>query len=92
MQNLINRTTETSSTIILNYIIHDLGTILNPFYVFRIPEGCLITFALTEVLNDPKHFPNPKKFEPERFLVTNPDTGKLVFKPHSALIPFGVGK
>ena len=51
----------------------------------------MVVFALTEVLNDPKHFPDPKKFNPERFLDTN-DSGKLVYKPHKALIPFGIGK
>ena len=52
----------------------------------------MIAFSLTEVLNDPKHFVNPDLFQPERFLETNPDSGKLQFKPHKALIPFGIGK
>ena len=52
----------------------------------------MIVFALTEVLNDPEHFPNPSKFDPERFLETDPDTGEHGFKPHRALIPFGIGK
>ena len=47
---------------------------------------------MTEVLNDPKHFPNPNEFKPERFLETNSDSGKVVFQPHPALIPFGIGK
>ena len=59
---------------------------------FRIPPDTFIAFALTEVLNDPKHFPNPNEFKPERFLETNSDSGKVVFKPHPALIPFGIGK
>ena len=62
------------------------------YFTFRIPEHTFIAFALTEVLNDPKHFPNPQEFKPERFLEKNPDSGKLQFKPHKALIPFGIGK
>ena len=52
----------------------------------------MIAFALTEVLHDPKHFPNPYEFKPERFLNVDQESGKLVFKPHPALIPFGIGK
>ena len=52
----------------------------------------MIAFALTEVLHDPKHFPNPYEFKPERFLNVDQESGKLVFKPHPALIPFDIGK
>ena len=61
-------------------------------FFFRIPPDTYIAFALTEVLNDPKHFPNPTEFKPERFLETDPDSGELVFKASPALIPFGIGK
>ena len=52
------------------------------FCLFRIPPGTMIAFALTEVLHDPKHFPNPYEFKPKRFLNVDQKLGKLVFKPH----------
>ncbi len=59
---------------------------------FRFPPDTAFYPALTEVLQDPTHFPEPEKFKPERFLEISPETGKLVYKPNHALIPFGVGK
>uniref|UniRef100_A0AC34R960 Cytochrome P450 n=1 Tax=Panagrolaimus sp. JU765 TaxID=591449 RepID=A0AC34R960_9BILA len=42
---------------------------------------------MSYVLADPELFPNPSEFKPERYL---DDCG--VFKPHPAVIPFGIGK
>ena len=57
---------------------------------FKIPAHSTIVFALTEVLNDPKYFPEPEKFKPERFL--KEENGQLVYQAHPALITFGTGK
>ncbi len=43
--------------------------------------------ALWEIHRDPKHFPEPKEFKPERFLDSG---GKFVENP--AMVAFGVGK
>ena len=61
-------------------------------YFYRIPADTLIVHCLTEVLNDPTHFPNPEEFNPERFIETDPASGNMVFKSHPALIYFGTGK
>nr|AKH03519.1 cytochrome P450 3129A1 [Paracyclopina nana] len=58
---------------------------------FRLQQDTIVHFCLTEVLSDPKYFPNPEQFKPERFLETDP-SGKLTYKPHRALIYFGLGK
>jgi hypothetical protein len=39
-------------------------------------------------MNDPLHFPQPQKFDPDRFV--NPETGKFI--PHPRVVPFGLGK
>ncbi len=39
-------------------------------------------------MHDPANFPNPEKFDPERFL--DPSTG--LYRPHRAFVAFGVGK
>ena len=57
---------------------------------FKIPPHAVIVFALTEVLNNPKYFPEPEKFKPERFL--KEVDSKLVYEPHPALVYFGIGK
>ena len=57
---------------------------------YKVPAHSKIVFAITEVLNDPKYFPEPEKFKPERFL--NHVDGKMIYKAHPALVPFGVGK
>ena len=57
---------------------------------YKIPANSLVNFTLSEVLNDPKYFPEPDKFKPERFIVY--ENGKMVYKPHPALVYFGIGK
>lgn len=57
------------------------------FRGYKIPKNTVITPNIGEVMMDPVNFPNPKKFDPERFLDDNGN-----FKPHKALIYFGIGK
>ncbi|TRY63592.1 hypothetical protein TCAL_08284 [Tigriopus californicus] len=57
------------------------------FRGYFIPKGTQIFPNLGEVLMDPQHFSNPKKFHPGRFLDEN---GKFVPSPY--VIPFGLGK
>ena len=45
-----------------------------------------------EVLTDAKNFPNPDKFQPERFLDVDEATKEIKFKPNPKVIPFGTGK
>ena len=54
---------------------------------YVIPKGTTIIPSLMTVLLDEKHFPNPHKFNPYRFL--NADG---IFVPNEHMIPFGVGK
>ena len=50
---------------------------------YFLPKGTVILHMLSEVMQDPQSFPDPQKFDPDRF-VSN--------KNHPRLIPFGVGK
>ncbi len=52
-----------------------------------LPRGTIVFCWTTPVHMDPKHFLQPHKFDPTRFI---DDNGK--FKPHPRLIPFGLGK
>ena len=54
---------------------------------FTLPSGTCVIPNLTDIHMDPKTFPEPDKFKPERFL---DDNGAFV--PHPSVIPFGVGK
>ena len=54
---------------------------------YVIPKGTIIIPSLMTVLLDPKYFPSPHEFNPNRFLN---EEGKFV--PNEHLIPFGVGK
>lgn len=57
------------------------------FRGYFIPKGTQIVPNIGEVLMDPKHFPNPDKFDPNRFIN---ESGKFVASPF--VIPFGLGK
>ena len=45
-----------------------------------------LTFNLSSILDDPETFPNPTKFDPERFL------GDLGRVRTQRMIPFGIGE
>uniref|UniRef100_A0A914E3T3 Cytochrome P450 n=1 Tax=Acrobeloides nanus TaxID=290746 RepID=A0A914E3T3_9BILA len=54
---------------------------------YHIPEGTTIIPHISVILYDEKIFPNPKKFDPTRFLDKNGHLKKV-----EELIPFSVGK
>ena len=58
---------------------------------YEIPSKALIIPLIGQIMHDPFHFPNPSKFNPDRYLSLNED-GNLKFTPHPRVIPFGVGK
>ena len=43
--------------------------------------------SLTHVMYDPKYFPNPHMFNPDRFIDQNG-----IFKHNERVVPFGIGK
>jgi len=53
---------------------------------YVIPKHTVILVFLSAILKDETKFPNPTKFDPERFM----EDGK--FKPSPYVIPFGLGK
>ena len=53
---------------------------------FIIPKKTLIFGSLYHVMNDPEHFPDPHRFDPERFL----KDGR--FGASDRVVPFGIGK
>lgn len=55
-------------------------------YNLDIPKGCLITLALYAIMNDPDYWPEPEKFDPERFMPGNKEN----IVPGS-YCPFGIG-
>ncbi|CAB3397655.1 unnamed protein product [Caenorhabditis bovis] len=54
---------------------------------YRIPKGTAVVHQISSVLSDPKIFPNPDEFQPERYL---DDLGNL--KKIEELISFSIGK
>ena len=58
---------------------------------YFIPKGTTIIPLLGGMMSNPKDFPDPDKFNPERYLSSS-ENGKLEFKPHPKVIPFGIGK
>ena len=54
---------------------------------YVIPKGSVVFGSLYHIMNDPKHFKDPEKFNPDRFL---DQEGKFVSDERVA--PFGIGK
>lgn len=51
-----------------------------------LPAGCSVNLYLYKILHDPKHYPNPEVFDPDRFLPEE------VQKRHPfAFCPFSAG-
>lgn len=51
-----------------------------------IPKGAAVLIPIFLVLKDPKHFPDPEKFDPDRFTEEN-----KAARDHMAFMPFGYG-
>ena len=98
---------ERNSTPYTEAVIHEIqrkGNIL-PFAVFhcttqnksievgeyKIPPKTVLIPLIGQIMHNPKEFPNPTKFDPNRYL-SNDESGKFIFKPHPHVIPFGIGK
>ena len=58
---------------------------------YKIPSKSVIIPLIGQIMNDPVHFTNPSKFNPERYLTTQ-ENGDTMFTPHPHVIPFGIGK
>lgn len=64
-----------------DYILND-GDKLN----FKIEKGSAILFSTYSIQRDPKYYPNPNRFDPERF---NDENKKNIIP--GTYVPFGVG-
>lgn len=53
---------------------------------YDVPEGSLILLSSLVTQRDPRWFPDPDRFDPQRFLSPNPDE-----LPQGAYFPFGAG-
>lgn len=53
---------------------------------YQIPKNCFINIEIFKILRDPDHFPNPEKFDPDRFLPENSNS-----RHPYAYIPFSAG-
>jgi cytochrome P450 len=60
--------------------------VMKPFEVgeYVLPPGTVILLSAELVHNDPRHYPNPRAFDPDRFVGRKPST--------TAWIPFGGGR
>ena len=54
--------------------------------VINVKKGTMIWFATAGFMRDPKYYPNPTKFDPERFSEENKHNINM-----DAFLPFGVG-
>ena len=59
--------------------------------MFIIPKETVIIPLIGDIMHESNHFPNPQKFDPERYL-SRDSAGKLKFIPNPRVIPFGIGK
>ena len=57
-----------------------------------IPKRSHVVPNLYGILHDPEVFPEPEKFDPERFLETDPESGAIRVRKVEEFVPFGVGR
>ena len=58
---------------------------------YKIPQGTFVFPNLYGIHHDPKHFKDPERFDPERF-ITRDDHGNMRYTPDERVIPFSIGK
>jgi len=75
-----------TSPILERVCTDEKGYSLEPFDNFVIPKGMPIIVPIHALQSDPKYFPNPNVFDPERFSAKN----KNNINPYTFL-PFGIG-
>ena len=54
---------------------------------YTIPKGAFVSYSIWAIHRDPKHWPEPEKFDPDRFLPENSKNRNL-----HAYMPFSFGK
>ncbi|XP_017480335.1 PREDICTED: cytochrome P450 6g1-like [Rhagoletis zephyria] len=59
---------------------------LRPYYDYKVPNGMAVYIPIFGIQRDPKYWPNPNTFDPERFSAEN----KKLHEP-MAYMPFGTG-
>ena len=64
----------------------NLPTVSLPADGFKVPKGANAIVLSYALHRDPRYFPNPEEFQPERFLPEN-----SVGRPPYAYIPFSAG-
>lgn len=57
-----------------------------PEYGLTIPKGTTVYWSIYGMHHDPEYFPDPERFDPDRFSAEN----KLNIKPYTYM-PFGEG-
>ena len=57
-----------------------------------IPRRSHVVPNLYGILHDPEVFPEPERFDPERFLETDPESGAVRVRKVEEFVPFGVGR
>lgn len=64
----------------------DEGYSLEPFLPFTIPKGMPVIIPTYALHRDPQYFPDPERFDPERFSAANREN-----IPPYTFMPFGLG-
>lgn len=54
-----------------------------------VEKGTIVYFPVDAIQMDPEHFPNPEKFDPERFSTEN--GGAKTYMERGVFLPFGIG-
>ena len=55
---------------------------------YKIPKGVKVGFNIYALHYNPKYFPDPKRFRPDRFMAGDPEMDR---RPPNTFLPFGLG-